>query len=236
MSSQVAQMFGRIAGVYDLLNHALSLGIDRSWRRELATLAWSTPLLKADDAPPLLDLAAGTLDVSVALTHGRPGATVLAMDFCYPMLQKGLGKLETSHSRRHILPVCADATNLPLPDACVSAVTMAFGIRNITPRLDAFREAHRVLVHGGRACILEFGSASERIWGGLYNAYLKYVLPAIGRLAARDRQAYSYLAQTIRAFPAASVLAEEMEAAGLRNARFRKLSGGIVCLHWAEKD
>lgn len=229
-------MFGRIAGVYDLLNHTLSLGIDRSWRRHLADLACASPLLQAGKPLPLLDLAAGTLDVSVALAASENRAAILAMDFCSPMLKRGLRKLDTDSLRRRILPVCADATALPVPDNSVAAITMAFGIRNITPREGAFREMLRVLAPGGRACILEFGSAGERIWGGLYNFYLMRVLPGIGRLIARDKLAYSYLAKTIREFPPAPVLAAEMETAGFKNARFRKLTGGIVCLHWAVKE
>lgn len=239
MGSQVEQMFGRIAGVYDLLNHTLSLGIDRSWRSHLADLACASPLLRAEKPLPLLplaDLAAGTMDVSLALAARESRTDILAMDFCSPMLERGLHKLAKRALRRRILPVCADATALPLPDNSAAAITMAFGIRNIRPREAAFREMRRVLAPGGRACILEFGSAGERIWGGLYNFYLMRILPGIGRIIARDKQAYSYLARTIREFPPAPALAAEMEAAGLKNARFRKLTGGIVCLHWAEKE
>ena len=122
-----------------------------------------------------------------------------------------------------------------MPDDSVGCVTMAFGIRNIRLRTDAFREMARVLVPGGRVCVLEFGSASERIWGGIYNWYLMRVLPVIGCVVARDKNAYAYLARTIREFPTAPHLAGEMEEAGFVKTGFRKLTGGIVCLHWAEK-
>lgn len=219
-------MFARIAGVYDLLNHVLSFGIDRSWRRELAALA--------PDGRLLADLAAGTLDVSLALAKAHPGSAILALDFCLPMLKQGRKKLEPVTVP--VLPVCADALALPLPDNSVDGLTIAFGIRNIKPRDAAFREMLRVLRSGGRACILEFGSASERIWGGLYNIYLAGLLPVIGRIIGHDRTAYSYLARTVREFPPAAELAREMTEAGFINTRFRKLTGGIVCLHWGEKS
>lgn len=228
MSSPVGQMFGRIAGVYDLLNHVLSLGIDRGWRKSLATLV-------PERSGVLLDLAAGTLDVALALHTTHPGAAILALDFCPPMLERGMAKLRTPALWRRILPCVADAMQLPLPDACVDAVTIAFGIRNIPARVEAFAEMKRVLKPGGRVCVLEFGSAQERIWLGFYNFYLARILPRIGQVLARDHKAYEYLAETIRNFPAAPRLAAEMEAAGLDHAQFRKLTGGIVCLHWAEK-
>lgn len=228
MSSPVGEMFGRIAGAYDLLNHVLSFGIDRAWRAQLADLVSPGGRL-------LLDLAAGTLDVALAINARQPQAKILAMDFCPPMLARGRRKLATPGAKTQILPCAADALNLPLPDASVDAVTIAFGIRNIQPRIDAFAEMKRVLKPGGRVCVLEFGSAGERILGGLYNVYLERVLPAIGRIISRDKAAYEYLARTIREFPPAPELAAEMETAGFAAARYRKLTGGIVCLHWAEK-
>lgn len=226
--SPVEAMFGRIAGVYDFLNHFLSLGIDRYWRRELAKL------LKPGSLNRTADLAAGTLDVSLALLKRQPDLTIPAIDFCRPMLVRGRAKLDAKSSG-HIFPCEGDALRLPLSDNSVDNVTMAFGIRNITPRMAAFHEMLRVLAPGGRACILEFGSGKEKIWGGIYNIYLDYILPVLGRLAARDRNAYSYLANTIREFPAASALASEMREAGFANTHWRKLTSGIVCLHWGEK-
>lgn len=224
--SPVGAMFGRIAGVYDFLNHFLSFGIDRYWRRELAAL------VKAGPSGRVADLAAGTLDVSLAILKKYPDLVIPAIDFCAPMLEKGKGKLG---AESRIFPCAGDALELPLPDNSVDSVTMAFGIRNISRRREAFAEMRRVLAPGGRACVLEFGSGKEKIWGGLYNLYLNSVLPLLGRLAARDRIAYTYLAATIREFPAADILATEMTEAGLVNVGWRRLTSGIVCLHWGEK-
>lgn len=222
----VAGMFGRIAGWYDFLNRLLSLGVDRHWRTVLARAA-------NPGQGVALDLAAGTLDVALALRRQAPDCRVAALDFCPPMLARGRRKLTGDNGRR-ILPVAADARRLPLADATVNCITIAFGIRNIAPRGAAFAEMLRVLKPGGRACVLEFGSGRERIWGGLYNGYLNHVLPLVGRAFSSD-SAYSYLAESIRAFPTALELEDEMRRAGFVRVRHEKLTSGIVCLHVGEK-
>lgn len=225
----VASMFGRIARYYDPLNRILSLGIDRSWRRTLSRAA------RPGQKGIMLDLAAGTLDVSLELAAAFPRSLVLAIDFCPPMLERGLSKTGKGECAARVLPVAADARTLPLPDNSADCVTMAFGIRNIIPRAAAFREMLRVLAPGGRACILEFGSGRERIWLGLYNFYLARLLPLIGRLISSDDSAYSYLARTIGAFPAADELAKEMMDAGFERVGWQKLTSGIACLHVGQK-
>lgn len=224
----VRGMFGRIVRFYDFLNHFLSFGIDRQWRRVLAAS------VKCGPRGRVLDLAAGTLDVALALARAHPSIMIPAMDFCQPMLEQGRKKLAGRPGTR-IMPVTADAKLLPLPDNCVDSVTMAFGIRNINPRAEAFVEMLRVLAPGGRACILEFGSGREKIMGGVYNFYLNNILPLVGRAFARDRTAYAYLAQSIDNFPPAGDLADEMRAAGFANVSWRRLTCGIVCLHMGEK-
>ena len=226
--SAVSGMFGAIAGTYDFFNRFLSFGIDIYWRHVLASV------VRLGDTKRVLDLAAGTLDVSLAIRRNYPQATVPALDFCHPMLARGLHKLVGADGRS-ILPVTADAKHLPLPDASVDCITIAFGIRNILPREEAFAEMLRVLRPGGRACILEFGSGRERIWKGLYNFYLTRILPRIGNLFSRDRTAYTYLAETICAFPPAVIFEDEMRSAGFVHTWYRKLTSGIVCLHVGEK-
>lgn len=228
-TNPVGAMFGRIAGVYDFLNHFLSLGIDRSWRRELAAL------VACRENGIVLDLAAGTLDVALAVLAAHPAAIIPAIDFCPQMLVAGQKKLKGKTQKTRISPLAGDALHLPINDNCADSLTMAFGIRNIKDRQSAFKEMLRVLSPGGRACILEFGSGKEKIWGGIYNFYLAAILPMIGRVIARDKIAYSYLAATIRGFPTATELAAEMEQAGFERVSWRKLTSGIVCLHWAQK-
>lgn len=224
----VASMFERIVPWYDVLNTVLSGGLDRVWRKRLAreTRMGSTGIA--------LDLAAGTLDVSLALHRQHPQAHIVSMDFCPPMLTRGTKKLHGDKAHV-IMPVAADAKLLPLPDASVDCITMAFGIRNIIPREDAFAEMARVLVPGGRACILEFGSGRQKVWKGLYNFYLDTLLPRLGRCISGDSGAYAYLAETIRNFPTAQALEEEMRAAGFACAWHIPLTSGIVCIHVGEK-
>ena len=223
---RVASMFARIVPAYDLLNRMLSLGCDRIWRKRLASA------VKPGTTGRILDIAAGTLDVALALRARYPHIHVPAVDFCLPMLQKGRNKLRGKNS---ILPIAGDATRLPLADASVDACTMAFGIRNIPDRDAAFAEMLRVLTPGGRACILEFTSSKKRVWGGLYNLYLKRLLPALGRLVSGDKGAYAYLAQSIHGFPGAAVLTEELLRAGFTRARFEPMFAGVVCLYLADK-
>ncbi|WP_320170856.1 ubiquinone/menaquinone biosynthesis methyltransferase [Maridesulfovibrio sp.] len=230
---KVAAMFGRIAGWYDFLNHFLSAGQDIYWRYRLVKL------VRPRKDGLVLDLAAGTLDVSVELIRQHPELKVLAMDFAFPMLACGKNKkLTGKHAARggHIAPVQADGKKLPLPDCCLDGATIAFGIRNILPREDAYSEILRTLKPGARFCILEFGSGSKRIWKGVYNFYLNRVLPLLGKVVSGDSGAYSYLADTIRAFPEERALGEELRRAGFDRVMFIPLLSGIVYIHVAEKS
>ena len=224
----VSGMFGRIADWYDLLNRVLSGGLDMYWRHRLVRHVTPGPTGR------VLDLAAGTLDVSLEIMRQHPGVRVPALDFCRPMLQRGRGKL-FGETARAIWPVTADGRRLPLADASVDCVTIAFGIRNIVPRAEAFAEILRVLVPGGRLCVLEFGTGKTPVWRGLYNFYLNRLLPLVGKAVSGDAGAYRYLADTIMAFPTADELAGEMTAAGFGRVFHLPLTSGIVRLHVAEK-
>ena len=226
-AGSIERMFGRIARHYDLLNHTLSFGIDRWWRYRLARH------VRPGQTGRVLDLAAGTLDVSLEIRRQHPGLRILALDFCLPMLEYGVAKCRKKKAT-DIFPVAADVRALPLPDASVDCVAIAFGIRNITPRSAAWAEMLRVLTPGGRACVLEFGGGSSRIWQGLYSLYLRRLLPLIGRIVSGDK-AYQYLADTIETFPDAALLAHEMRVAGFAQVFHLPLTSGIVCLHVAEK-
>ena len=223
---RVSGLFDNIATWYDFLNHFLSLGQDIYWRNRLVRT------MRAGSTGVVLDLAAGTLDVSREILRQNPGLKVLSMDFSRAMLCRGKEKVTRQPS---IFPVQADGRSLPLPDGCVDTVTIAFGIRNILPRTEAYKEILRVLAPGGRLCILEFGTGQARIWQGAYNFYLGTVLPRIGRFFSKNPEAYQYLADTILAFPNASVLAGELRDAGFGQVGYQALSSGIVYLHVAQK-
>lgn len=229
----VSDIFSSIARGYDFLNRTLSMGMDIYWRKALVR-----SVARVQNGP-LLDLAAGTFDVSMLLARTCPERTILAGDLCFDMLKQGLPKLERlkeKHSRLgRVVPITANAFNLPLPDSCLAAVTVSFGLRNMLPRVEALKEINRVLAPGGRLSVLEFGSAKVRVWGGLYNFYLTRMLPSIGGLVSGRKDAYEYLARSIQDFPLPGELASEMGEAGFRKVRYRRLTGGIVYLHSADK-
>ena len=225
----VSGMFGRIARWYDFLNRVLSLGQDIYWRYRLARLA--LPAGKG----VVLDLAAGTLDVSRELVRQYPDAKVVAGDFSLPMLAQGKATKLVPTGEDRIWPVLADGRFIPLKDQCVDSVTIAFGIRNIKPRSDAFNEIYRVLKPGGRLCVLEFGTGKRKIFKGIYNFYLDKLLPMVGKIISKDDSAYRYLADTIRNFPDEETLGLEMKKAGFKRVLYFPLLSGIVYIHVAER-
>ncbi|WP_459891662.1 ubiquinone/menaquinone biosynthesis methyltransferase [Desulfothermus okinawensis] len=222
----VARMFSRIAPWYDFLNHFLSLGVDIYWRKKLINLI--TPSKKG---PIFLDLATGTMDVAkeIEKKFGHRGGIILGMDLSFEMLSHGKKKLKNSK----IYPVCANAKELPISTSSVDFVTIAFGIRNISPRLDTYSEVLRVLRPGGKFLILEFGSSRNKILFGLYNLYLNHILPKIGQLISKDPLAYTYLSETIKKFPLAQKLQMELLEAGFKDVLYFPLTFGIVNIYVA---
>ena len=223
---KVERLFSRITRWYDFLNHLLSFGVDIYWRYRLVRL------IKGKESLQVLDLAAGTLDVAREIHRQHPQALVTAADFCLPMLKRGTRKLRPMTP---VHPVCADGLSLPFRDESFDAVTIAFGIRNILPRSSAMAEILRVLSPGGTLCILEFGSAKKRILKGVYNLYLKVILPVVGRLVSNDKNAYRYLAESILAFPDEEALGQELLGSGFERVAYLPLTAGIVYLHVAQK-
>jgi demethylmenaquinone methyltransferase/2-methoxy-6-polyprenyl-1,4-benzoquinol methylase len=223
----VRGMFGSIAGRYDLLNHLLSFQFDRRWRaRAVARVAD----VLADPAAAVLDLCCGTGDVMIALEERR-GAPVLGSDFCHPMLTEAQRKLAARRFRSPLFE--ADALELPLRDASLDLITIAFGFRNLANYRRGLHEFHRVLKPGGRLAILEFSQPPNRVWGAIYGFFSTRVLPVVGGWISGSREAYSYLPESIAKFPGAEQLAREMEAAGFARVEFERMTGGSVALHIA---
>jgi demethylmenaquinone methyltransferase/2-methoxy-6-polyprenyl-1,4-benzoquinol methylase len=218
-------MFARVVHRYDLLNHLLSFNIDRYWRaRAVRRLR---PFLRRPGAA-LLDLCCGTGDLLLALENER-GAPVLGSDFCHPMLLAARRKLARRH--RPALLVEADALSLPLPDASLDLITVAFGFRNLASYEKGLAEMRRVLKPGAAAAILEFSQPENLILAALYGLYSKNVLPAVGGWLSGDRDAYRYLPDSVRRFPTSGQLAAAMRAAGFTQVDFERMTGGIVALH-----
>jgi demethylmenaquinone methyltransferase/2-methoxy-6-polyprenyl-1,4-benzoquinol methylase len=227
---RIAGMFDQIAGRYDLLNTVLSGGLDRYWRfRAIRTLGFT-------GAETLLDVCTGTADVAIGAARARAGAArVIGVDFAGAMLARGLEKVRVGGLDRRVRLVRGDAMRLPVADGSVDAVTVAFGIRNVQRPAEAIGEMRRALKPGGRLAILEFGLPVVPAVRPLYLWYFNHVLPRIGRVVSRHSDAYSYLPQSVGAFPWGQAFARLLEAGGFSGVRSRPLSLGIVYLYSATK-
>jgi demethylmenaquinone methyltransferase/2-methoxy-6-polyprenyl-1,4-benzoquinol methylase len=215
----VRSMFSRIAGRYDLLNHTLSLGIDRGWRRRVVRAA--QPLQGA----LAIDACSGTGDLALALRAA--GARVLGVDFTHAMLRRARGK----RGGGGLDFVQGDALRLPVAAAVADVATVAFGIRNVADPDQALREFLRVLKPGGRVLVLEFSTPRGRLFGAAYRQYFTRVLPRVGGWISGDREAYSYLPRSVGEWPGPDAFRAIMESAGFEACTWRALTGGVACLH-----
>jgi demethylmenaquinone methyltransferase / 2-methoxy-6-polyprenyl-1,4-benzoquinol methylase len=225
-AAYVRDMFTAIAPRYDFLNHLLSLNIDRSWRRTaVQRLGWEA---KPDGT--YLDLCAGTLDLAAELAR-RDGfrGRVIGADFAVPMLARGRDKAPRT------VPVAADALALPFPSARFDGALVGFGVRNVADLDRALREAARVLKPGARFVVLEFATPRFAPLRAMYLFYFRKILPAIGRVVSKHREAYTYLPESVLAFPEPEALAERLLAAGFSRVGFERLTGGICTVHYATR-
>jgi len=219
----VRGMFGRVAHRYDLANHLLSFNIDRFWRAR--TVERVRPVLERPGAR-VLDICCGTGDLLLALESIGPA---LGSDFCHPMLVLAREKIAARGARAALFE--ADALHLPLRDGALDLVTVAFGFRNLANYDAGLREMRRVLAPGGMAAILEFSQPPNPAFRALYNLYSRRILPWIGGALSGSRDAYLYLPESVRKFPAPAELADGMRGAGFRGVAYEYLTGGIVALH-----
>lgn len=228
---RIAEMFDAIAGRYDLLNHLLSAGIDRRWRRRAVRALALTGRERA------LDLCTGTGDLAIAAARARPGAAhVVGVDFAAAMLRVGREKIQRGRLAARVALVRGDATRIPIRDESVDAVTIAFGIRNVDDVAAACREMIRVLRPGGRIAILEFAVPETPVVGGLYLWYLHHVLPRIGRALSRSNEAYRYLPASIDAFASPDEFVKTLQQAGFVDISTVRMTFGSVCLYVAHRD
>jgi demethylmenaquinone methyltransferase / 2-methoxy-6-polyprenyl-1,4-benzoquinol methylase len=224
---RVRQMFGRIAGRYDFLNHLLSLGVDHYWR-------WRTVRLVPPSGPlPILDVCTGTGDLALAYDRAAGRKTqIVAGDFCTEMLEIGRKKAVNVGADSRIEFIEADAQALPVESNAFQIVCVAFGLRNVADTDRGLAEMTRACAPGGQVAVLEFSSPTWQPFKGIYGWYFRNVLPRIGRFFAKDSaDAYAYLPESVDEFPQGEALAERMRAAGLTDIRRYPLTLGVATLY-----
>ena len=227
--AQVERMFDSIAPSYDLLNHLLSLGIDRRWRcRTIDTLA-------AYPHREVLDVATGTGDFALLTCRRLKPERLVACDISEGMMQVGRQKVKKKGLQQHIQFEREDCTALSYPDNTFDAITTAFGIRNFASLDKGLEEMCRVLRPGGQLCILELTQPMSFPMRQLFHIYSHTVLPLYGRLISKDTEAYSYLTKTIEAFPQGERMMDILRQAGFRETAFQRLTLGICTLYFATK-
>ena len=225
---QVAEMFDNIAGNYDFLNHFLSMGIDIYWRKRLVKRL-------TKQAPKyILDVATGTGDLAIAMLKADPDK-IIGIDISNGMLEVGRKKMKEKGLEDRITLQQADSENLPFKDNSFDAVSVSFGARNFENLEKGLTEMCRVLRPGGKLYILEFSQPTVFPFKQLYRFYFRYILPLVGKIVSKDKAAYTYLPESVGAFPYGKKLNEIIENCGYNNATSHPLTMGIASIYIAEK-
>lgn len=225
--AQVERMFDNIAPRYDLLNRLLSLGVDVWWRKR------ALRYLRAGKPRDILDVATGTADVALMAADMLKPERIVGIDIANHMLDFGREKIRHRHLEGVITLETGDSENLRFPDQSFDAVTVAFGVRNFEHLEKGLAEMYRVLRPGGRVVILEFSRPRIFPFKQLYNTYFKYVLPLIGRLTSRDTRAYSYLFESVQAFPEGDAFLSILTKTGFSHPQCERLTLGICSIYTA---
>ena len=226
---QVAEMFDSIAHKYDFLNHFLSLNIDKIWRRK------SIKLLKKSQPKNVLDVATGTGDFAFEIYKSLQAEKIIGIDISKGMLKIGKEKAEKKQLTHIIEFKEGDSENIKFPDNSFDAVTVAFGVRNFEDLDKGLAEMIRVLKPGGEVVVLEFSRPEKFPVKQLYNFYFKRVLPTIGKLFSKDMSAYSYLPESVDAFPYGKKFVDKMQSAGFKNISEKKFTFGISSVYYGKK-
>lgn len=228
-SELVEEMFDHIAPAYDKLNHTLSMGIDRSWRRRaIGTLRPFRPRR-------ILDVATGTGDFAIPAYRELLPETLIGTDISEGMMEVGREKARQAHLSDKISFVREDCTSLSFAEGSFDAVTVAFGIRNFEDLDKSISEMHRVLAPGGHLVILELSTPNRFPMKQLFAVYSRIVIPLLGKCISKDNSAYTYLPESIRAFPQGEVMQEVIRKAGFSEVSFKRLTFGICTLYVATK-
>ena len=226
---EVRETFDRIAPTYDMLNHTLSLNIDRLWRRRVVRL------VRRFAPRRILDVATGTGDLAIAMARRIRGTQVLGVDLSEGMLDIARRKVAEAGLDGRVVLDTGDAERLFVSDSAVDVATVAFGVRNFGDLDAGLRDIARTLREGGRIVILEFSTPRNPLARAFYGFWNRRVLPRVGGMVSRDRKAYEYLPESIGEFPAPERFLEMMSRAGFRNCKARSQSFGIAHIYVGEK-
>lgn len=225
---EVAEMFDNIAPKYDFLNHLLSMGIDIGWRRK------AIKILKAQKPKSILDVATGTADFAIEALDANPDE-VIGVDISKDMLAVGRTKISKKGLENKVRLDYGDAENLPYETEKFDAITVAFGVRNFENLEAGLKEMNRVLKKGKTLFVIEFSKPEHFPIKQLYFFYFKAILPLIGKLVSKDARAYTYLPESVEAFPYGNEFAGILKNCGFSKVEIKPLTFGIASLYVAEK-
>lgn len=226
--TNIGSLFDRIAGSYDGLNHFLSLGTDRSWRRKAVSG------MKVSGAD-VLDVAVGTADLTLELFKRGKAAEVTGLDLSEKMMKIGLEKVARAGLSGKTSFICGSALDMPFEDGSFDAVTCAYGVRNFSDLDKGLSEMYRVLKDGGELMILEFSYPSNGLVRCVYDLYFSHILPAVGRIVSHDKSAYTYLNRSVKGFIWGKEFCGHLEKAGFTDISFKPLTFGITTIYRAHK-
>ena len=229
-SKFVSNMFNRISARYDLLNSIMTLGMHYAWRKK------ATKYLKKSNTGTILDVATGTGDFAFEILNQKIANKVVGLDFSVEMLNIGQIKSEKRNFDKKFVPVVADAHELPFPDNSFESITIGFGVRNFVDLSTALEELLRVLVPGGNLVILEIVKPEGKIMSRLFPLYFEKITPRIGSIFAGDREAYTYLPQSVSNFLTSTQLAVLMTKKGFKKPVVKKLAFGTVAIVVGQKN
>lgn len=225
---EVAEMFDNISGRYDFLNHFLSLGIDKLWRKK------AVRILKPLRPKKIIDLATGTGDFAIAALKLNPDE-IKGIDISDGMLEMGRVKMKKRGVQEIIEMVNGDSEDLPYDDDYFDALTVGFGVRNYENLEKGLAEMLRVIRPGGKAIILEFSKPKKFPVKQLFNFYSKRIIPILGKTISKDSSAYAYLPESVEAFPEGQEFLDILSKIGYKNVEARPVSGGIATIYIGEK-
>lgn len=227
---QVATMFDQISGRYDLLNRILSGGIDKGWRKK------ALKELKSNQPKNLLDIATGTADVAImAAKELKCLENITGIDISAGMLDYGRIKITAKGLNQKIKLQQADSASIPAETNSFDAATVAFGVRNFEQLEAGLQEILRVLKPGGKLVVLEFSKPKNKLVRFVYQLYMRFVTPSIGKWVSKNRDAYAYLDESIRKFPEGKKFLDVLKTTGYQNPYLKTLSFGICTIYCATK-